>query len=545
LFSLLKEKKERGLKQVENKKNLKEVPNNYNFEALKSSATQILADNSLAVMSALIRTSAIERDDKFIETACIGRYGRKLVIKYNGNFIYNFAQKPMEFAGVIAHEILHEILQHLDSQRYQGNQTIWNIAMDAIIQSTLSKLNRPPKRVQHRDRSPDSGFHITTVMEKMYPLEGVTALLRPPNPLRRIGRKEDTGDHELNSFRKKIYPEDGYSVLTEKDIYNFIVRKFGVEIPSVQLLGVFLGDEGNQNKGSGNIVTEQENENPEKDEQKNKKEQEKQEKQEERKDQKEEEKQNKPKFKKGIGDFISDADINNLCAEITHQAGHSTELTKKVTTLVNNKNKEVKEALNYALMTGIKSKIVSSIGYTTKPARSVVMPSELSKTDLVKLAGGYYPVFFSSKMPENKKSRVNIYLDVSGSCSKYIPWMYSCIKELYRIADVNCLLFSNKVVPITRAQLEKGEIISTGGTDFDCIVKHTIKEGDVQKAIIFTDGEANIEDMHVKIIQDLKIQYIAVIIPIERFYYNVGAFWETRVVKKFASQIFEIPQIES
>jgi hypothetical protein len=120
--------------------------------------------------------------------------------------------------------------------------------------------------------------------------------------------------------------------------------------------------------------------------------------------------------------------------------------------------------------------------------------------------------------------------------------MYGCILDLVRIADVNCFLFSTSVIPISLKEIEKGEISTHGGTSFDCIAEHSllpenIKE--VSKAVIFTDGYADISQHNIDLIKDKGIQYIGALIS----YYHKDNYMED-ALNKFCTKVYKVPYME-
>jgi hypothetical protein len=489
------------------------APDDFDFDRLRWMAIQILSEHSLATIAGLVRVASIKRDDDYVQTACIGRRGSRLEIRFNGNFVYTYARKPVEFAGLIAHEIFHEILGHLNFSKYKGNMKAWNIAQDCIIQSTLSNMNKPPSKTgssyavldsrgdyltTRYTPIPSEGFNITALMERMYKLEGIEALLRPPNYLKRISRKETTGDYELDSIRRKLYPEKGTSQVNETDIYKFILRKFSDEIEDVVLIGMPSGEPSEDNEA-----------------------------------------ENKIEYKEGAGNILDDSKVIKICEEVDKVAGGPGKLTNQIMKVIKTKNKQLESALDAALIDNVKAKIVAGVGVLPRASRSVVLSSSITRSDLIKLSAGYYPVFFGRKISDVKKVRVNVYIDVSYSCSNYIPWMYGCILDLTRIADVNCFLFSTSVIPISLKEIEKGTVSTYGGTSFDCIVEHSILPRnikEVSKAVIFTDGYADISQHNIDLVKDKGIQYIGALIS----HYHKDNYKED-ALNKFCTKVYKVP----
>lgn len=484
------------------------IPQDFDFDYLRKAACDILALNSMITMSSLIRVANIERDDS-INTACIGYIGRKLTIRYNGYFVYENASKPIAFAGLLAHEIFHQILNHLDNSKYNGNRKAWNIAMDCIIQSILYKMNKAPGYSNYvrsnfsyvRSLNVDPGFHITYLMEKIYKLEGIEALLRPPNPLDRIASREQIEDQDIRAMRYKLYRKYGNPIVTEVDIYNFLLKKYKED----ELEKIFLLSDN---------TTDQDNK---------------------------EEVETEDGFVPGIGNVLSEDQIINICKESSsNTSGYNSKLEEKIKNIKVQKNKDLHNALDKALLNSTKAKIIGAVGTRNNNSKSVVIPSRISKVDLIKLSSNNYPIFFKKAQPVLKKGEGIIYIDVSGSTDDYIDWMYGCILDLSKIIHIECFLFSNKIVKVSIEDIKLGKVVSTGGTDFNCIAEHILRpeNNSINKAVIFTDGYAYISNENIKAIKDKDITFIGAV-----FHLDNNKVWNTSTLDQFCKVVFKIPNI--
>lgn len=118
-----------------------------------------------------------------------------------------------------------------------------------------------------------------------------------------------------------------------------------------------------------------------------------------------------------------------------------------------------------------------------------------SRRDLALLAAGTAPVLYSwpiaECLEEEKKEPIQVYVDVSGSVCEDIPWVYGLLLAVEQYLKKPVKLFSTKVEPVTLSQLRKGEVISTGGTDFDCVARDII-DNKIKNALIITDGFADL-----------------------------------------------------
>jgi len=124
---------------------------------------------------------------------------------------------------------------------------------------------------------------------------------------------------------------------------------------------------------------------------------------------------------------------------------------------------------------------------TTSP-----IPLLPSKRDMVLLAAGLWPAYFHNRHARlsQRNTGIAIYLDVSGSVNSYLPEIVGAIAKLSE--EIPTLyLFSNQVVETTMKDLIRGNIETTGGTDFNCVARSII-EKNFDKAVVVTDGYASL-----------------------------------------------------
>lgn len=127
------------------------------------------------------------------------------------------------------------------------------------------------------------------------------------------------------------------------------------------------------------------------------------------------------------------------------------------------------------------------------------IPISPSKRDLLKIAvTGNWPTMWAA--PKRKQTHsefgVAIYLDVSGSVYEYLPKICRLIVSMKK--EITCIYgFSNEVHEHGLNMLRKGELKTTGGTDFDCVAEH-IEEAGFKKCVIITDGYAGMNNSNAK-----------------------------------------------
>ena len=127
------------------------------------------------------------------------------------------------------------------------------------------------------------------------------------------------------------------------------------------------------------------------------------------------------------------------------------------------------------------------------PERSVFPPGGRRESFL--LSCGVWPVFFENTVLQVTKDfcRVHMYIDVSGSTSEIQPFLYGLVRHLGDLAGEPVYLFSNQVAEISLGDLEGGVRRSTGGTDFDCVIEHAVKNR-FGKVLMITDGMADMRE---------------------------------------------------
>jgi hypothetical protein len=83
---------------------------------------------------------------------------------------------------------------------------------------------------------------------------------------------------------------------------------------------------------------------------------------------------------------------------------------------------------------------------------------------------------------------VHIYLDVSGSTMDFQRLFFGLTLRLGDRIGSPVYQFSNAVAAVSLAELLEGRCETTGGTDFDCVVRHAL-EHDFARILVVTDGE--------------------------------------------------------
>ena len=100
------------------------------------------------------------------------------------------------------------------------------------------------------------------------------------------------------------------------------------------------------------------------------------------------------------------------------------------------------------------------------------------------------PLFYKalSRIPKIRHfEKAHVYLDVSGSMMDDLPLLYGALLPLRKWLYPKIHAFSTSVRDIEYGQLKKGKVISTYGTEIDCVTAHMLKEN-LCRALIITDG---------------------------------------------------------
>jgi len=150
-----------------------------------------------------------------------------------------------------------------------------------------------------------------------------------------------------------------------------------------------------------------------------------------------------------------------------------------------------------------------------RSARRITSPVMLtpSKRDLVLLASGVWPVLFHNRAYSETRSRgrgLAVYLDVSGSVHDDLPRILGVLGNMQ--SDIEKVFtFSNDIVETSLKALAKGEgIRTTYGTDFDCVAASILERG-YPKAVVITDGYADMTEEHAEALKKRKVSILTVI----------------------------------
>ena len=128
--------------------------------------------------------------------------------------------------------------------------------------------------------------------------------------------------------------------------------------------------------------------------------------------------------------------------------------------------------------------------HTTATPIQTAVPT-LERRSVVLRALGQTPLLhqgtIEARRPAPSGHRVHVYLDVSGSMASVLRSLYGAALDCAHLVHPSIHLFSTRIADVSLAQLRRGAVASTGGTDIACVARHMATHG-VRRAVVITDG---------------------------------------------------------
>ena len=382
------------------------------------------------------------------------------ILLVNPEFANKWLRDKDNLRFVLLHELMHILLGHI----FRNVDTIFNIAADAIINAYL-----------YTDRSLSSKF-----LEEFYDDATIySAILRPNSKLLTCSGVYSP-DSRIKHIYSNLYRLDTYNVKKEDEIVAdqvvYVLKLLAPPSKKITLIGSHSMD-GTGGDPPPDAIPEGEYEGSVKPEEFDKK--------------------------------LSNEAKESLMEAMLPYAGYCSTLLKSLINIEHSKSLDIHRIDDFLLT----SSVSDFVNVDIQPSRtSSPFPIQLSRRDAVLLSAGIWPGLFKKPISHELSHNRALYLfvDVSGSCTSILPkligslyWLKSKLSSVY--------LFSNKVVKTTFDSLMSGEICTTGGTDFDCIAETLIKDN-VSKAIIITDGYANMSDTNIKQLKQNKVELLTLLI---------------------------------
>lgn len=349
-------------------------------------------------------------------------------ITAKGELIYNpeFVNNYVTFKEDLFSLIFHEILHPLFGHFIHGEGELENIAADAVINAVITTLY------------PDASGN-GNLFKKVHSPEGLAGLMRPQSRMH--------GSSFYAVYSKLYYAQCASERMTTGEL----IRTLKIFVPTVPLYSVLLigtHASGNKNASSGTC----------------------------------------PGLSGEILERVLEDVRQSLKRQIQQASGYSAYLVDMVLEALHS-HRTIRRLLLQQFVTRQKLDCFQTPGHRKRNFSSP-LPLHPSKRDLVLLAADLYPTRFRNQMqlPKPKKQGIAIYLDVSGSVEQYLPQIIGILAN-YKQEIQTLFLFSNKAVETSFHNLLKGNIKTTGGTDFNCVAESILERG-FERAVIITDGYA-------------------------------------------------------
>lgn len=125
--------------------------------------------------------------------------------------------------------------------------------------------------------------------------------------------------------------------------------------------------------------------------------------------------------------------------------------------------------------------------------------------------GAPTPLLFRGQVSAKRadRTRIDVYLDVSGSMHAALPHLSRALLSLWRAIRPTLYWFSNAVVPATDDAMHSGLVHTTGGTSISVVLRHLLDQQRRNCAVlVLTDG--HIERVARKLSAEIRQRRIAV-----------------------------------
>jgi len=130
---------------------------------------------------------------------------------------------------------------------------------------------------------------------------------------------------------------------------------------------------------------------------------------------------------------------------------------------------------------------------------------------MVLLAAGLEPFWYRNcaERRHERNTGLAVYLDVSGSVGEHMPRILGLLGSLKREL-LTIFQFSNGVVETPFSELLEGKLKTTFGTDFTCVAQSII-EGGFERAVVFTDGFADMDEAEAAELKTRRVELLTVL----------------------------------
>lgn len=149
---------------------------------------------------------------------------------------------------------------------------------------------------------------------------------------------------------------------------------------------------------------------------------------------------------------------------------------------------------SFLLRLPIRRKMTDLAAKITEPARKSLVtlpyPVQLSRKGLIFAALGISQslgLYWNEQpAPTNMRLIVALYMDVSGSMIDKFPIVAYCAETLKEY-PLRTYTFDTSVREVPIEDLANGKIKGGGGTDFNALVQHILKQDEILASVVFTD----------------------------------------------------------
>ncbi|MEM6281469.1 MAG: hypothetical protein AAF787_04680 [Chloroflexota bacterium] len=361
----------------------------------------------------------------------------------NPDFVAENCERDEHLFLLVMHELWHVLLAH--TRMYPFSTPAHNIAFDAIINAGLMAKFSTPEYM---------GFFDKLYKADEFPF----CLLRPPegwpfNPV-----YPDVGPPGTRQIIERLYPRNNFRpFFGQKPLYEEILQLLmdsGMNFPMPLLLGSH--GEGELRNPDGSPMNDPFMKNALKEAMK--------------------------KWKpmkidgRGYGGDMSNWDVD-VAPDFSHARRKFSEVLQKV--LGNTKGRNYRRAKMPINTTGGNGVLINPRDRLIAARRQLGVQALLYSQ----------PTEVKARIPE-RPALAHVYLDVSGSMADLLPHMLSLLIPYVMKHQASVFQFSTEVTELKAADLRKGHLTTTGGTNINCVLEHIVEyEGKLQKAIILTDGE--------------------------------------------------------
>jgi predicted metal-dependent peptidase len=454
----------------------------------------------------------ILEDDPQIKTACLTLTATPKIF-INRKFLNKFCPTKNYIFMILMHELYHKILNHaaIFKSADDTRKALANLATDTFINALLFQLY-PEDKFSGFFRD----FYNNQIDEQKAKDPSYTG-----HPYTFLKSRSSINEYRIRTFYNQLYTPFGQSL---DDIFKILEETVPIKYIQ-QAGGKGIGDHSGENgeihdhlrkeitkhvKKAHKTLKDRAEEHKRMEDARKKAEEEAKAK----KEGKGKEKSDKPKKK---DTHYADQDVDNMEKSQDWDA-NSTAFCRYMGGVIDafeGKDKSLNSSMIKMATRSIKSRVITAAKnmFPVVPLMTV-RPNMMNKSSMVAHHLGKYKPFHKNKVIPRDFGACHVYIDVSGSMGRFVDEIYTilCNKALHDLLHEKIHLFSTKIEDITKKELKARVIDTSFGTDFDAIAEHMVKN-DVKRAIIFTDGYADLSDKWVHELKKRKTQIITVFTP--------------------------------